>query len=270
MSKDKALKKLPWSLFISELIGTALLVGVGLSIVIFNFGTGSPVLEVVPSAGLRRLITGFLFGSTGALIALSPVGKESGAHINPVVTLAFWLMGKLRALHAAEYVVAQLLGGVIGSLPLLLWGQMGRSVDFGTTLPGANYGAAWATLGEIGTTFALIIGLFIFIRHPRLRPYTPALFPFLYALMVFLEAPVSGTSTNPARSLGPAAVSNDWQGWWVYWLGPILGTLMAVIGYKVSWLRHLEIEVAKLYHFEHDPHGVFGVDKSRLKIGEKV
>lgn len=261
MSNDKAIKKLPWSLFISELVGTALLVGVGLSIVIFNFGTGSPMVEVVPSTGLRRLITGFLFGSTGALIALSPVGKESGAHINPVVSLAFWLMGKLQALHVAEYVAAQLLGAVIGSLLLLLWGQMGRSVDFGATLPGANYGAGWATLGEIGTTFTLVMGLFIFIRHPRLRPYTPTLFPFLYAIMVFLEAPVSGTSTNPARSLGPAVVSIDWQGWGVYWIGPIVGTLIAVGGYKVSWLRHLEIEVAKLYHFEHDPHGVFGAEK---------
>jgi aquaporin Z len=270
MSKDRASRKLPWSLFISELVGTGLLVGVGLSIVIFNFGTGSPMVEVVPSPGLRRLITGFLFGSTGALIALSPVGKESGAHINPVVSLAFWLMGKLQTLHAAEYVVAQLLGAVIGSLPLLLWDQMGQSVNFGATLPGAGFGAGWATLGEIGTTFALIMGLFIFIRHPRLRPYTPGLFPFLYAIMVFLEAPVSGTSTNPARSLGPAVVSNDWQGWWVYWIGPIVGTLIAVGGYKVSWLRHLEIEVAKLYHFEHDPNGVFGVDKSRLTTGKKT
>jgi aquaporin Z len=270
MSKDTAIKRLPWSLFISEMIGTGLLVGVGLSIVIFNFGTGSPAVEVVPSAGLRRLITGFLFGSTGALIALSPVGKESGAHINPVVSLAFWLMGKLRPLHAAEYVLAQLLGAVIGSLPLLLWGQMGRSVDFGATLPGGSFGTGWAILGEVGTTFALIMGLFIFIRHPRLRPYTPGLFPFLYAIMVFLEAPVSGTSTNPARSLGPAVVANDWQGWWVYWIGPVLGTLIAVAGYKISWLRHLEIEVAKLYHFEHDPHGVFGVEKSRANTGNEL
>ena len=66
------------------------------------FGAGSPIARVVPDEGTRRLITGFLFGTTGALIALSPVGRESGAHINPVVTLGFWLMGKLDSRIAVE------------------------------------------------------------------------------------------------------------------------------------------------------------------------
>jgi aquaporin Z len=249
--------KTPWTLYLSEFVGTALLLAIGLSFVILDFGTGSPVVTLLPDAGLRRLITGFLFGTTGALIAVSPIGKESGAHINPVVTLAFWLMGKLRSRHAVGYVLAQLAGAILGCLPLLAWGAIGRSVHLGATLPGAGYGAGVAILGEVGTTFALIIGLFLFIRHPRIRPFTPMLFPFLYAFMVWLEAPVSGTSTNPARSLGPAVVSGTWSDWWVYWIGPPLGMSLAVGFYRTSWLRHLEIEVAKLYHFEHDPHGVF-------------
>jgi aquaporin Z len=249
--------KIPWTLYLSELVGTGLLVGVGLSFVILDFGQASPMVTLLPDAGLRRAITGFLFGSTGALVALSPIGKESGAHINPVVTLAFWLMGKLRSRHAVGYVMAQLLGGVLGCLPLLAWGAIGRSVDFGATQPGSGYGPLLATLGEVATTFALILGLFLFVRHPKIRPFTPLLFPFLYAFMVWLEAPVSGTSTNPARSLGPAVISGAWQDWWVYWIGPSIGTLLAVVFYKRSWLRHLEIEVAKLYHFEHDPHGIF-------------
>jgi aquaporin Z len=57
------------------------------------FGTGTPMASLIPSEGLRRLITGFFFGTTGACIALSPVGKVSGAHINPAVTLAFRRMG---------------------------------------------------------------------------------------------------------------------------------------------------------------------------------
>jgi aquaporin Z len=248
----------PWKLFAAELVGTALLVAIGLSIVILDFGKTSPVARVLPAAGLRRLITGFLFGTTGALIALSPLGKESGAHINPVVTAGFWLMGKLRAGHALGYVLSQLVGAVLGASLLLVWGPMGQSVEFGATLPGTSYGVTWALLGEIATTFVMIVGLFFFVRHRRIRAFTPAMFPVLYAIMVFLEAPISGTSTNPARSLGPAVISGDWQAWWVYWVGPLAGMLLGVLLYRFTWLRKVEIEVAKLYHFEYDRYNVFG------------
>ena len=106
--------RFPWQVFFSELVGTALLVLIGLSMVILMFGAGSPMIRVVPSEGARRLITGFLFGATGALIALSPVGKESGAHINPIVTLGFWLMGKLDSRFALGYGLAQLTGACMG------------------------------------------------------------------------------------------------------------------------------------------------------------
>jgi aquaporin Z len=247
----------PWKPLAAELVGTALLVAVGLSIVIFDFGEGSPFAKVLPSEAWRRLFTGFLFGSTGALIAISPLGKESGAHINPAVSLGFWLMGRMTARHAAAYVVCQLVGAVVGAAALLAWGAMGRSVAYGATVPGPAYGAAWGMMGEVAGTFALVFGLFFFLRHRRLRPYTPALFPLLYAIMVWLEGPVSGASTNPARSLGPAVISGDWQSWWIYWIGPLLGTLLAVAVYHLAgWERRL-IEVAKTYHFDHDPHGMF-------------
>lgn len=249
--------RVPIKLYFSEFLGTALLILFGLSFVILDFGAGSPVVRWIPDAGLRRLITGFLFGSTGGLIALSAVGKHSGAHINPVVSLAFWMRGKMNFGHAAGYVIAQLLGGVAGALPLLLWGKIGANVHYGATLPGSGYDAWQATVGEIATTFCLIVGLFFFISHKRLRNFTPLLFPFLYAVMVFLEAPVSGTSTNPARSLGPAVIAWDWRAWWVYWVGPVLGTLVAIAAHRLHLLGKLEFEVAKLYHFEHDPYKIF-------------
>jgi aquaporin Z len=170
MHMDGHDRSFPWMLYGAELIGTALLVSVGLSIVILAFGQGSPIVQLLPSAGWRRLVTGFLFGTTGALIALSAVGKESGAHINPAVTLGFWLMGKLRARHVLGYVIAQLAGAVLGAVPLMAWGAMGRSIEFGATLPGAAYGAGWALLGETVTTFALIFGLFFFPAPAPTRP----------------------------------------------------------------------------------------------------
>jgi aquaporin Z len=128
---DRTHRAFPLQIFLSECIGTGTLVLVGLSLVIVMFGAGSPMAPLLPSEGLRRAITGFLFGTTGALIALSPVGKVSGAHINPVVSVGFRLMGKLNLKVTLVYIIAQLLGAVLGALPLLAWGGMGRSVAFG-------------------------------------------------------------------------------------------------------------------------------------------
>ncbi len=248
---------IPWTLFASEFIGTALLIGIGVSLVILDFGKGSPVTNLIPGSGLRRAITGFLFGSTGALIAVSWIGKESGAHINPVVTLSFWVRGKMGSAHALGYMFFQLAGGIAGALPLLLWGNTGSSVIYGGTFPGSGYSVWSALLGETVTSFFLVFLLFLFIGHKKLKQFTPLLFPFLYAAMVYLEAPVSGTSTNPARSLGPSVISGYWSGWWVYWIGPAAGALIAVAVHNLSWFKKFEIKVAKLYHFEHDRHGVF-------------
>jgi aquaporin Z len=243
-----------WRLFVAELVGTALLLLAGLSIVIFMLGTGSPMERVLPSVVLRQVITGFLFGCVGATIAVSAIGKESGAHINPAVTLGFWLMQKLDTRTALGYVCAQLIGAVLGSLPLLAWGSIGKSVDLGATVPGAGYSTSMVLLGEAITTFALIGGLCTFIGFRNLRRFTPAMIPVLYGVMVPLEAAISGTSTNPARTLGPALISGRWDGWWIYWIGPFLGTVTAIV--VCSALAH-RIEVAKLYHFESDRRRVF-------------
>ena len=251
---DSKASRTPWRLYIAEMIGTgALLIG-GLSVVIFKFGKGSPMAALLPDEGARRAITGFLFGSTGALIALSPVGKVSGAHINPAVTLAFWLMGKLHSKIAIGYVLAQLVGACVGVLPLLAWGSMGRSVDFGATVPGAGYFTEAVLLGEVVTTFALVAGLCVFIGFRSLRPFTPALMPPLFSFMVWAEAPISGTSCNPARTLGPAIISGRWEGWWIFWVGPAVGALAATLA--CSFLAK-EIEVAKLYQFDSDHDGLF-------------
>jgi aquaporin Z len=236
-----------WRIFLAEFAGTGLLLLVGLSLVTFMFGAGSPMAVIIPSVALRRVITGFLFGGTGALIALSAIGRESGAHLNPVVTMAFRLYGKIDLRTAFVYVFGQLAGAVAGCLPLLLWGSMGRSVSFGATQPGQGYGVPIALLGEVVTTFVMVSLLIVFLGFRRIRPFTPAMFPLLYAIMVPLEASISGISTNPARSFGPAVVSGQWQAWWIYWVGPTLGAVLASLACSVLAKR---ITVAKLYHFD--------------------
>lgn len=246
--------RIRWRLYFAEFLGTGLLLLFGLSLVIIMFGDGSPLRQLIPSVKIRQIITGFLFGGIGASIALSPIGKVSGAHINPAVTLAFRLMGKIDIRTSLGYIISQLAGAVVGCLPLLLWGSMGKSVEFGATLPGPGSDTLTVVAGEVVTTFALITGLCLFLGFRKIRRFTPALMPFLYGIMVPLEADISGTSTNPARSFGPAVISGQWAGWWIFWIGPVIGMLLGIIA--CSFLAN-KIETAKLYHFESDDRRFF-------------
>jgi aquaporin Z len=233
-------------IYLSECIGTALLVGVGLSVVILNNGDGSPIRAWIPDPGTRRAITGFLFGTTGCLITLSPVGRISGAHINPIVSIAFLLKRKISPLHTLGYIIAQMTGSVIGALPLLLWGTWGSSVEYGATIPLAGALPA-AFAGETITSFLLVAGIFFFIGHKQLRRFTPYMIPPLYCLMVWAEGPLSGTSTNPARSFGPAVASGIWTDHWLYWAAPVLGAAIAVLLFEMPFLWKWTIKVPKLY-----------------------
>ncbi|HET9941762.1 MAG TPA: aquaporin [Terriglobia bacterium] len=266
MTGEATAWEIPWRLFLAEAIGTGLLLLGGLSLVIFVFGAGSPVELWIPSIAIRRTFTGFLFGCVGSLIALSTVGKESGAHLNPAVTFGFWLMQKIDGKTAVGYSLAQVAGAVLGSFPLLLWGAMGRSIDFGATVPGEGYRLRSVLIGEAITTFGLIASLCVFLGARSLRRFTPFMIPFLYAVMVPLEASVSGTSTNPARTFGPAVLSGRWDGWWIYWVGPLIGALLAILVCSSFAKR---IEVAKLYHFETDRRRLFhrmAARKSLLEV----
>ena len=126
---------------------------------------------------------------------------------------------------------------------------MGRSVAYGATSPGSGVTLSTALLGEAITTFAMVALLAVFLGFRTIRRFTPAIFPPLYSFMVWAEAEISGTSTNPARSLGPSVISGQWQGWWIYWIGPLAGMLVAVLACSFLAKR---IEVAKLYHFDSD------------------
>jgi aquaporin Z len=154
---------------------------------------------------------------------------------------------------AAVYVLAQLTGAVLFCLPLLAWGEMGRSVAFGATLLGKIYPLRAVLWGETWTTFCLITLLCVFIGFRQLRRFTPLMIPVLFAIMSYWEAPISGTSCNPARSFGPALISGEWHGWWIYWVGPVFGTLLAIL---LCNALALKVEVAKIYHFDTDRSGL--------------
>jgi aquaporin Z len=239
-------------LCLSEMVGTAVLVAVGLSFVILDFGTGSPLSAALPSAAARRALTGGLFGATGMTIAWSRVGRLSGAHINPVVSLAFWAEGALPGRTLVAFVVSQCAGAVAGAVPLLLWGGQGRSVSYGATAPGPH-GLPAAFGGELVTTFAMVLIVLTMVARPRWRGGTPLVFPPLYCVMVWAEAPLSGTSTNPARSLGPDVLSLAAHAYWLYLVAPAAGALLAVAARRLlPVVAGLRIDVAKVAHFEEE------------------
>lgn len=242
-------KQLHWPEYAAELLGTAFLLFIGLSAVTFDFGTGSPLASVLPDSGARRLITGIIFAGSGSLIAISPLGKLSGGHINPVVSLAFWIQGKVHQYDLVGYIVSQFIGAILGvALLALVWGKRAVSVQNGVTTPGAGYPLWSVFLIEMGLTFLLIFCIFFFVSSPRLMHWTPLMTWILVAVMVWLEAPISGTSLNPARSFGPALISWFWQNQWLYFLAPLCGAMLAVAVFRLITAGKRDVLTAKMYH----------------------
>jgi aquaporin Z len=113
-----------------------------------------------------------------------------------------------------------------------------------------NVSTAQALGGEIVATAALILAIFVTSAHRSTRQLTPWTMPPLFAWLVWWEAPLSGASANPARSFGPAVISGDWQGFWVYLAGPTLGALLALLILRIGAIGRHEVQVARLYHFD--------------------
>ena len=250
----------PW-MYAAEAFGTALLVLLGLSSIIALWGKGAPFIAWPLTAGARRLLNGFVFGSIGAAIAYSPLGRISGAHINPAMTFAFFLAKRLRWRDASCYVLAQIVGATVGAALLLAWGDVGASAAWGASIPATGTAILWPVAGEVACTFLLVALVFFFASRPSLQRFTPLINPPLFAILSWLEAPISGASANPARSFGPELIGQTWGGWWVYWLGPALGAALAVGAYRLKLLGRVHLPQARLFHFGH-PGGVTDKDAS--------
>jgi aquaporin Z len=245
-------RQLHWAEYGAELLGTAFLIFVGLGAVVFNFGKGLPMEHLIPDKSTRLLITGLLFAGSGSLVAISPLGKLSGAHINPAVSLAFWAQGKMHKHDLGGYILGQFLGAILGTVLLVLvWGKYAATVQNGMTLPGANYSIWYVFLAEVLMTFLLVLSIFIFVSNHRLMRWTPLMTWLLVATMVWLEAPISGTSLNPARSIGPALVTWLWKDQWLYCIAPPLGSLLAVVAFRLLLIGKRDIKTCKLFHVPH-------------------
>ena len=233
----------PWS---CELLGTAVLLLGGLSAVFLDFGPHSPVAAHVPSMSARLLITGALFAGTGSLVALSPIGRWSGAHLNPVVTLAFFAQRKVHLHDLFGYVLGQCLGAIAAAAALrLVWGSTAAALHAGATQPGHGFGARDATLLEAAMTASLVLMILVMTSDDRTARWTPLGNWLLVATLVWRGAPYTGTSLNPARSLGPALIAPELHDLWVYVAGPVAGALIALAVFRLLGRSTL---TAKLFH----------------------
>jgi aquaporin Z len=186
------------------------------------------------------------------LVAISPLGKLSGAHINPAVSLAFWIQGKMSRIDFLGYLIGQFCGGILGAFLLVqVWGESAASITNGMTLPGENYSLPFVFSAEIYMTFLLVLSISIFLSSSRLMHWTPLMTWVLMTTMVWLGSPISGTSVNPARSFGPALVTWFWQDQWIYYTAPILGSLMAVVVFQWLSMGRRSILTAKIFHVPH-------------------
>ncbi len=155
------------------------------------------------------------------------MGAVSGAHLNPVVSVAFALRGDFPWYRVPFYVVAQLLGATLACLFLLA--VFGNVEHLGATLPGPGYHAWQAFLMEIALTGGLVSVVLGTASEAQNVGTIGALGVGGYiALAGLWAAPVSGVSMNPARSFGPALVAGDWTAYWAYVAGPLLGAVLAV------------------------------------------
>jgi aquaporin Z len=155
------------------------------------------------------------------------MGAVSGAHLNPVVSVAFALRHDFPAGRLLGYIVAQLLGAALACLFLLA--VFGNVEHLGATLPGPGYHAWQALLIEIALTGGLVSVILGTASAAQNVGTIGALGVGGYVALAGLwGAPVSGASMNPARSFGPALISGDWSSYWVYVVGPCAGALLAV------------------------------------------
>ena len=155
------------------------------------------------------------------------MGAVSGAHLNPVASVAFALRGDFPWTRVPLYILAQLLGATLAALFLLA--VFGNVEHLGATLPGPGYHAWQAFVLEIALTGGLVSVILGTASQAQNVGSVGALGVGGYiALAGLWAAPVSGTSMNPARSFGPALVSGDWTSYWVYVAGPLIGALIAV------------------------------------------
>ncbi|WMV57604.1 hypothetical protein MTR67_050989 [Solanum verrucosum] len=219
--------------YIAEFISTLLFVfaGVG-SAIAYNKVTADAALD--PSG----LVAVAVCHGFALFVAVAISANISGGHVNPAVTFGLALGGQITVLTGLFYWIAQLLGAIVASYLL-------KVVTGGMAVPihgvAAGVGAAEGVVMEIIITFALVYTVYATAADPKkgaLGTIAPIAIGFIVGANILAAGPFSGGSMNPARSFGPAVVSGNFAGIWIYWVGPLVGGGLAGLIYSNVFMNH--------------------------------
>jgi aquaporin Z len=224
---------------VAEALGTALLVVIGVGVATLSFGF--KIAGVSPSAGV--VATALAFGFV--LLALAyTLGPISGAHVNPAVTFGFVISGRMKLSEAVGYWVAQFIGGIAGAAvlyaivsgaPAYSTSKVGLGTDgWGRGVSMIGIGGGSAFVAEAVLTFAFV--LVVLIATSRIADSGSAGIAIGFALTMvhLIGIPLTGTSVNPARSLGPALIvgGHALSQVWLFIVAPLVGGLLAGLAYR--------------------------------------
>ncbi len=238
-----------WPEYLMEAAELGLFMISACAFTVLLYHPASAVAQSIHSDVLRRVLMGTAMGSTAIAIIFSPLGKRSGGHFNPSVTLTFFRLGKIEAWDAAFYALFQFAGAVAGVLiaSLLLGNLVAHmSVNYAATVPGSA-GVMAAFVAELTIAFILMTVILNVSNTKRLSRWTGFFAGALVATYISIESPISGMSMNPARTFGSAFGAHVWTSVWIYFTAPPLGMLLAAEAYQRIKAGRA-VACAKLHH----------------------
>ena len=207
--------------YIAEAMGTFALVFAG---------PGAAAVDANSGGGVSGVGIGMAFGLI-VMVMIFSLGHISGCHINPAVTIAFLALGRIAPAKAAGYIAVQLIGAVLAGLAIVA--ILGQTGDAGATTPHIG-GTDAAFFSELILTFFLMFVILGVATDGRAQGTMAAIAIGGYVGFAATGwGPVANASMNPARSFGPAVAANVWTAHWVYWVAPIVGTLLAAAVYEL-------------------------------------
>ncbi|KAM4562957.1 aquaporin-4 [Odontesthes bonariensis] len=217
-----------WNAMLAELLGTLLLVSAVL-------GASVPGPGEAPSGPLYPAV------AVGVMIVAlcHCFGEISGTQVNPALTLSLLATRRLDVLRALFYITAQCLGACLGTWALYLALPLKTTADHFVNKVPIELNAAQALGIEVLCTFQMVFTVFSVEDQRRRESPEPGnlAIGFAHTAGVLIGGRFSGASMNPARSLGPAIITGFWENHWVYWIGPVLGALLAGVSHEFLFAR---------------------------------